>query len=297
MAHFYNFAIIRVAPDDARDERLNIGAVVFNEHGLDIRISKKLEKVKAISSAIDISSLRNLLDNLRGLDEQIRISASTVEVRAKMISRVGPISLSTLGKFEAGNSQDYDLRLAAIMKAMVEPEPAFFRPREKRSKLLTQVKSIFRQEGVLAKKDEDLDSHRILTAFEIDSGLTADLVLKNGVMHIVETIDVSGDEDSARRAFSEIGIAGLVLESARMKFGDNMTKARLVYEASPNMERVALPALRAAEHQGAILTNWASADDRELFVHSLASLATPLQKKTNKRTGRFAMPVSERFGF
>ena len=47
MAHYYKFAIVRLAPDDARDERVNIGLVVLADHGLDVRISKRLEKVRA----------------------------------------------------------------------------------------------------------------------------------------------------------------------------------------------------------------------------------------------------------
>ena len=297
MARYYNFAIIRLAPDDARDERLNIGAVVLNEHGLDVRISKKLEKARVISSAIDIASLRLLVDNLEKLDERFRSQGLNSQSRVEMISRVGPITLSKLGTFEAASMQDYEARLQSIMKSMVDPEPALNRHKEKRSKLLTQVKSIFRKEGVLAKKDEDIESHRIVTSFEIETGLTADLVLKNGAMHVVETIDVTGDADSSRRAFSEIGIASLVLESARMKFGDKLTKAQLVYDASSSLERIALPALRAAEHQGATLTNWASADERQIFVHSLASLATPYERKSNRSARRFSMPSSQKFVF
>jgi hypothetical protein len=192
---------------------------------------------------------------------------------------------------------DYELRISSILKAMVDPETSTHRPKEKRSKLLTQVKSIFRQEGVLAKKDETIDSHRIVSSYEIDTGLTADMVLKNGAIHVVETVDASGDEDSLRRALSEIGIAGLVLESARMKFGDNLTKAKLVYSASPILERVAQPALLAAEHQGATLVNWSSADDRQTFINSLASLATPHEKSLKRRSRSFATIKSHEFGF
>jgi hypothetical protein len=34
MANFYKYAIVRLAPDDARDERINIGVVVFADTGL-----------------------------------------------------------------------------------------------------------------------------------------------------------------------------------------------------------------------------------------------------------------------
>jgi hypothetical protein len=67
-----------------------------------------------------------------------------------------------------------------------------------------------------------------------------------------------------------------------MKFGKTHTKGRLVYSASPALERVARPSLEAAEHQGAQLVNWDSADDRTKFIHSLAMLATPIPSKRKK---------------
>jgi hypothetical protein len=288
MAHCYKFAIVRLAPDDARDERINIGAVVLTEHGLDVRISKRLEKARALSAALDTGMLRELIENLKHLDERFRAAGVEGDARLKMISRIGPLSLSNTGTFVAEDMNVYEDRFTALFKAMVDPEPAPLRFREKRSKLFTQVKTLFRQERVLANKGEALDSHRIVPSYELAEGLVADLVLRNGAMHVVETIDASGDGDSLHRAIGNIGIAALVLERARMEFGDEQTKARLVYNASASLEKIALPSLKAAEHQGAILTNWASADERGQFVHALASLATPIERKKRGGAARFA---------
>jgi len=48
---------------------------------------------------------------------------------------------------------------------------------------------------------------------------------------------------------------------------------------SSSLEKIARPSLDAAARQGAQLINWASADERNKFVHSLTSLATPFEKK------------------
>jgi hypothetical protein len=101
-------------------------------------------------------------------------------------------------------------------------------------------------------------------------------------MHVVETVDASGSDESARKAVSEVGIAALVLERARMKFGRDQTNGRLVYSASAALEHVARPSLEAAENQGARLVNWDSADDRAKFIQSLAMLATPIPTKRGR---------------
>ena len=286
MGDFYKYGVVRLCPDDSRDERINIGVAVFSNTGLDVRVAQRLEKVRAISAAVDPQVLRALAENLRDLDERMGLSAGLkIDARAQAISRLGPLSLSPLGTFSAENPDVYEARIASLMRTLIEPEVAPPRTREKRSRLLTQVKQQFKRDRVLARKDEDLSSHRIVSGYLLEQGLVADLVLQNGAMHVIETVDASGDEDSLRRAIGEIGVAALVLERARMKFGGTNTKARLVYHTSASLEAVARPSLEAAEHQGAELTNWASADDKRRFIASLSSLAIPIETKRRVKSG------------
>jgi len=165
MAQCYKFAIVRFAPDDTRDERLNIGAVIFTDTGLDIRVSQHLKKVRVLSAAIDIEMLRQLIENLKSIDDSLRVSGINEESRAKMLSRGGPLNLSEAGTFVAEDQRAYEARVSSIMKAMVDPEPAPHRLREKRTKLLTQVKRSFNREHVLAAKGEDLASHRLVSTW------------------------------------------------------------------------------------------------------------------------------------
>lgn len=288
MARSYRFAIIQFAPDEARGERLNIGVVIIREEGLDLRTTRRLERIRAISAAIDYETVKGLIENMRGLDRILRQrNAVSADVRLQNLSTVGPLRMSQLGTFVAESSTAYEDRIASLMRLWVEPEPAPKQLKEKRSRLFSSVKKIFRRERVLAKRDEGLESHRIVPAYELADGLVADLVLQNGAYHVVETVDASGNEHAFRRAVSEIAVSALVLERARMRFGEDVTKARLVFTASTVLERVARPALDAAEHQGTELINWESRDDRERFIHSLSSLAIPIEAK---RKARFVSP-------
>ena len=285
MAASYRFAVARFSPDDARGERLNIGLLVANGQQIDARLSKRLEKLRAISAAVDPDTIRQLLTNtalIAGQDgTDFEAALSGVEP--------GPLSFSQAGTFVAESPSAYEARIESIMRALVDPEPAPFKAREKRSRLLTSLKGVLRRERVLAQKGEGLSSHRVVPQYQLDEGLVADLVLKNGAMHIVETVDVTGREDQVRRAVSEIAVAALVLERARMKFGEEQTKTRLVFNASTSLEKAAMPSLDAAEHQGAELINWASANDRERFVHAMTTLAEPLPSK--RRAKRIEYPA------
>ena len=292
MALFFDFAVIRLAPGDARDERLNIGAIVFRPDGLDIRLTRRLEKVRAISAALDPQALLDLINQFSTVDLYARESGcQDASSRHRMLARVGPLSLSGLGVLDA-TPELYEDRLGAILRDLVEPEPQPKHIREKRSRLLTQVKKAFFRERVLARKGETLEDHRILPGYEVGEGLVADLVLKNGVYHVVETVDASRDEDSIRRVIGEIGMSALTLDGARLRFGEAQTKGRLVYHASAYTERHAKAALDVAVNQGCELINWASDNDRGSFVSSLALLATPLPTgRRMKQKASMAVPL------
>lgn len=284
MDRFYKFAIIRFSPDKLRGESLNIGAAVLSDSGIDIRHTRRLERAKALSQALEINALTDLLDNLKRLDEENRRStALTAEQRLEQLCRVELLNFSALGTFQATDASSYEERVTSIMQRFVEPEPVLQRPRHKKSKLLTQIRTIFKKNRVLARKDEDIESHRIVSGVKLDEGLVADLVLRNGAYYVVETVDASGDEHAFTKTVSEIAVSALVLERARMRFGNELTKARLVYSASSTLEAVARPSLEAAAHQGAELVNWASDQDRMRFVHALSILATPIEKKRKRK--------------
>lgn len=285
MALSYKFAIIRLAPEDGRDERLNIGAIVFNDKGLDIHWARRLDKVRAISAGVDTNSIRDLVEGIRRLDAK-KLDSGTEDAQQRLdaVRRLGPISLSELGSFVANDSDAYQARVAALLKHLVDAEPAPRRVREKRSRLLTQLKKEFRRERILAQKDETIDSHRIVAGLELDEGLVADLALKNGAMHIIETVDASSEDEAARTAIAGVGVAALVLERARMRFGESQTKARLVYSASAMLEKVTAPALEAAHNQGAELINWHSQGDRGKFLAEINTLAEPRPRKRRSRS-------------
>lgn len=287
MAASYNFAILRFEAA-SRGERLNIGVAVFRNEQLDVRLTSRLDRVRIINAGIELSSLRELAEGLEIVDRSLRVSGYTdAGIRKDKISRHSFIKFSELGQFAAHNTDSYEARIKSILKAMVEPEPAPAKLRKKRSKLMTQMKTIFRREGVLAKKGEDLESHRVVTSLELDEGLVADFVLKNGEMHIVETVDASSDTETVKKAIGDIGVSALVLERARMKYDSIGAKTRLVYAASAHIERMAAASLLAAEHQGAELYNWSSDGDRTNLINIFVSLAEPLTTKRVMRQVRF----------
>jgi hypothetical protein len=121
MTHYFKYAIVKLAPDDARDERINVGVVILKDDVPDVRIAKCLDKVRAISGAIEPEILRGVIAKLADFgDAFLKQSANNPTELA--FSRFGLLSFSKLGQFSAQDSEAYERRVQAIMKALVEPE-------------------------------------------------------------------------------------------------------------------------------------------------------------------------------
>jgi hypothetical protein len=140
---------------------------------------------------------------------------------------------------------------------------------------------------VLAQRDEDLSAHRVVSNVELGTGLVADFVLKNGAMHVIETVDACSESATGIRAVKDVALSALTIEQARISYGEEQTVGRLIYSASSQAESLLTSALQAAEHQKIELINWASGDDRRRLLTTIASLADPLPKK-----GRKAPPIN-----
>lgn len=292
MARYYNYTVAQLSSDAVRNERLNLAILIFEDDRLSVKLPKSLDKVRAVSGALNTDTLRDSLTNLANIDDYARQQgASTPAERLLVIQELTSLGLSPLGEFTAPSADIFDRTVRNLITQMIEPEPAPARlHRTRPTKLLTDVKTAFRNERVLAQKGEDIDAHRIVTNYKVAEGLPADLILKNGAMHVIQTADASSDESSAKRVISSIAISALVFEQARMGFGDSNTKARLIYKANSMMESLITPSLDAAEHQGAKLINWDSRDDRVKFIVELTSLASPLE--VSRKNQRLAIHAS-----
>lgn len=288
MARYSKYAIARFKAHPIRGEQLNIGLVVFAENSLDVRIGRRLEKLRAISGAVDPLQVRDNLLSLPEIDAILREQGIvSAEARCEALNSLGFADLSEPAEIDCSTTAVYESMIEKIMFGVIEPEQARVKFTPKRTRLLSVVKDALRRERILARKGDDLSDHRVVPNVSLAEGLIADLVLKNGAMHVFETIDASVPEFTARKIVTDIALSALVLEQARISFGELGTKANLIYDASAEMERVAMPSLLAAEHQGANLINWQSADDQMQFLTHLSSLAIPFESKRASKSMRF----------
>lgn len=295
MVRSYKFSLLRVAALPPRDERLNVGLAVFCDGSLDVRLIRSLGKLNALSLAYDPESIRSAADGLSDLDRQLSVATASDEDRRAQLNQFAAFEFSPIAHFTARTSEAYEQQIAFLLKSFVEPEPAPKKTsRGKGTRLSIALRNAFRHDRVLALKGEDLSAHRVVPNLQLATGLVADFVLKNGAMHVIETVDASGETSTAIRAIKDIALSALTIEQARMTFGDETTVGRLVYHASAETETMATSALLAAEHQRIELVNWASVDDQRKLLSTVTTLAVPAPRK---KTGLYPVNASTQHRF
>lgn len=280
MARSYSFCVVQFPAHPLREERLNLALAIFDRTTLDVRPARRLDKLRALSAALDLDAVRDSVCRLADLDAYIRSGGVfEPEARREQLGSFAAFQFSQLGTFVAPDSDAYEVQVSELLKRLVEPEPAPAPVENKRpTRLLRTLKKALRSERILARKGEGLEAHRVVSNHQIAEGLSADLLLKNGAFHVVEAVDAVSDETSLRRMIADVAISALVFEQARMTFGEQQTYSQLVYRASSSVEGVLSPSLHAAEHQGAQLVNWESMDDQRRFLTYLTSLAEPFTR-------------------
>ena len=280
MARSYKFALLRLSASAPRDERLNVGIAVLKDGRLDVHLPRSLTKLNALSLAFDLDSVRASAAGLNDLDQCVSDETTPFEERIQRLKEFAAFDFSPVAEFVADTDGMYHEQIQTVLKSFVDPEPALKKPNSgKNTKLTAALRNAFRSDRILAAKDEDLNAHRVVTNVELGTGLIADFVLKNGAMHVIETVDASSDAVAGIRAVKDIALSALTIEQARIAYGGDVTVGRLVYQASAQVEALATSALQAAEHQNIEIINWASADDQRKLLTTIATYAVPMPRK------------------
>lgn len=293
MDRTYKFSVVQLPSHPLRGERLNVGVFVCSGDKIEARYPHRLDKIKAISGAIDPDDIRFDLGSL-AKEMTANNVFDTFGIEAFLGDSV--YCVSQQGTFYARSSAEYEFEVQNLIEQFVLPEPAAQKsPRKRSTQLKSSVKNAFKEFRVLAGKGDRLEDHRIISNQMISSGIIADFVLKNGAMHIVEVVDAENESSSLKKIITDIAVSALTFEHARMAYVGDEVRPQLVYQSSAQFENIISPSLYAAQHQGAELVNWSSEEQRLRFVRYLSSCASPIERKSTVKILNVNASIQSRF--
>lgn len=270
MAHTTNYAILRLTPDSARGETVNIGVAVFLPDRLDVRVLPATAKVKALNPNTpidDLYSLPAVFDKMFG-------AAGDDATRLQLLRAFPLVEVSDFGCF-VSEARPYEDQVQALLDRFVKTPPRKQRS-EKTSRLDQELRTAFRASKLLGAESEDIQRHLVIPNFAISEPeeLYADFALKNGRWHITATVDFRVTRNSIKSAKrGQAALKAVTLDSAVRRFGRENTVPLTVYTANDDDRDLIEPQLAMLHDYSARVYDFSSPVDRASYMEHMAEAA------------------------
>jgi hypothetical protein len=252
MARSYSYAILQAMPDKRRGERVNIGLVVLDENGLDIRVCES-RKIRALTGRSWDAFIDGFSQNLRSADDPSLNIESRLD-RLKIVQ--GQLLLDKVGWFRT-TASDYASVTKEIMQTLVS------RPRERVARdapaVVSAISAELKSAAILAGRDETIDSGKVVRGYRVEPGLEADFAQLNARLHVAAVLDLRADNPHLAQA----ALKAVVLDRAeRLHGGDRVHKIG-VYACAPARRSEVSEHISILKEYSEDILNWDDPSDRE----------------------------------
>jgi hypothetical protein len=261
MERTYKYAVLTAIPDPRRGERVNVGLAVFRPDRIDVRFEQAAYKMRALTGDNWADRFGDASETLAAMHSQ----ADTPEQLLALIRQVEPLlQASDLGWLKANSDEQYEARISEILRDLVAvPRRA---RRERKSRINTEITAEFRRANALATSDGDVSEGKIARNFTIDEreGLTADFALKNGKLHIANTLDLRKQTAD----INEAALKSIILDKAKKKYSDG-AKTIGVYAIDPSLKEHFKPHIALFHDYADVVYDWQNLPDKKKFTRLL----------------------------
>jgi len=263
--------LVNYQPYPVRAEHCTVGALVFAQEGqARIHLAHNLKKVKALDPRANLETLR---EALHAFTKEINDKPGAWD--ALKTGLAGLRFSPSPGSFVYNSAAEYDRQVQWLLQTVAEPRSAEPRKMQQpKSRLFVDLKNTFKSYGWLGEKAEDINDHKVVTHYAVvaEEGLSAEFAMKNGCLHLVETVDFRAGAASAKRM--EAKGKALVLDAAKDQ--DPQTQCTVVVAAqdyddfAASMRLLNRYADRLAVYESAtdmesLLKDWARAMNRPML--------------------------------
>lgn len=265
--HWFDYSVVKYMPNPKRGEVVNLGIAIFRASGIDVQLITSPNKVRfldGLTTLKDISRLKSMLVEVGQLTQD-------PEEQFEFLQTVlNGVFLGAKSSFSIEDISEYDKKVKKLFNDLVKPFPS----REKvphHSRFYTVLKKQFNELGFLAKEPSEIDAHKIVPSYVLDSksGLTADFMIKNGRYHMSEVIDFNVNDIQAK--FKETSLKVITFVEGKKLFNNNLG-CYFVYSATAEKETDVTSHLSLAEDYSDKLFNLESKDDKAAYFQMMSSL-------------------------
>lgn len=215
------YSVLYASPSRDRHELVTVGLVILREGKWDVRMLSDPSKILALNPLFPAAGIANIQKTILS----ILNGAENFQMARARLSRYGndPSLHPFVGQFQAVENSQYEEKITGLMKRLILPVelPKSVEAKPRQRRLRTKLRNQFKKQGLFSTNPDDIEDHKIVGQYPIvaDQGLFAEFALKNGAMHVTETIDFDVQSSSLRTKVLEAQAKTLVLASATEHFG------------------------------------------------------------------------------
>jgi hypothetical protein len=266
-----HFSLVRYQPDMQRQEVVNVGIVLFTSNGPLVSLASNQGKLLALDPNFRLTRFfdqgKKLQDALSGLHED-KVS---VKEQVSMFNTGGALSLSAPGMLNTERRSIESINEELLRDLVTAPAKKRIREQQT-SRLHTELRQVFKQGKILGSKPGDIAKHLVVPNFPIDAevGLFAEFALRNGQLHITETVDFRLSTASTKR--QEAQAKTLLLVQARERVGSTDLKRYVVVTGASAQVQASMNLLE--RHADDFIVR-ESQDDWRRYIDAMHRAATP----------------------
>lgn len=201
-----SYSLMRYQPDASRHEVVNIGAILFTPEGPTMALASNMGKLLALNPNASVSQVYEQAQSLHATAQRMQEKGLSPEQTVGMLSRaMAGAVLMPLGSVATQGRAPSEV-LSELMAALVTP-PTRQRAAKPRShsRLHAEITTLFKQAKMLGTEPGDIAEHLVVPRFPIDAdvGLFAEFALRNGRLHITETVDFRVKDQPGKKREAE----------------------------------------------------------------------------------------------
>lgn len=266
----FQYAILSYQPDRARQERVNVGLVVFLGDRLDVRMLNSVNKVRALGVDVrpeDFAYMASALSTYVDFSE-------TVEKQHQIIATFSSelVVSDELSWFRLESPPQYESVIERLFERFVVP-PCLPPNRSRSGSLHKELATHFKKINLLGDDSRDIHRHLIVPRFPVveEENLYADFALKNGAFHITKLMDYQSGELNSK--FHQSATSAVTLDQAKRRFGSG-TVCYFLYRADHERERQARAHIGLVSDYADQVLNLNSESDKAVYLSKITSAAS-----------------------
>ena len=205
MKNALQYSLVRYQPHMSRHEVVNIGVVLFTAHGPEVYLAANLKKLQALDPNISMVRIHKEVEAMDGSLKAIWHQSPNAEEIVAFLSH-GKVGLGCMpvGMIDSEHRTDKEIA-QELLQELVTPPAKKRAPATSKNRLNIELRHIFSQAQILGREPGDIAKHMVVPNFPIDPevGLYAEFALRNGRLHVTETVDFRVKDLSTKKREAE----------------------------------------------------------------------------------------------